>query len=111
MVSETSMNLVKLIVFIINRSPQFSHMVVLKFDRYNRRCINFDDFIQACVMLKSLTDSFRAKDATQQGVINIQYEEVMGFCHDFYATYLWLCEEIAIKDSVCAHFGCNIQSE
>ncbi len=54
-------------------------MVILKFDRYNRRSINFDDFIQSCVMLKSLTDSFRAKDASQQGVVNIQYEEVR-FC-------------------------------
>ena len=35
---------------------------------------------QACVLLKSVTDQFRAKDAAQQGVININYEEFMTMC-------------------------------
>ena len=46
------------------------------FDRHARRNINFDDFIQACVMLKTLTDKFRAKDLQQNGTIRISYEEV-----------------------------------
>ena len=60
------------------RSPQFSQMVVQVFDRRGSRSINFDDFIQACVMLKTFTDKFRSKDAQQQGVINISYDDVSG---------------------------------
>ena len=58
------------------RTPQFSDSVIRSFDRRGMRTINFDDFIQACVMLKTLTDKFRVKDAQQRGVINIGYEEV-----------------------------------
>ena len=46
------------------------------FDRRGLQTINFDDFIQACVMLKTLTDKFRVKDQQQRGVVNISYEEV-----------------------------------
>ncbi|ESO89218.1 hypothetical protein LOTGIDRAFT_154309 [Lottia gigantea] len=56
-------------------SPQFCNIVVMKFDRQGRRSINFDDFIQACVMLKTLTDKFRAKDQQLVGNIRINYEE------------------------------------
>ena len=38
--------------------------------------MKFDDFIQCCVMLKSLTDKFRSMDKTMTGVININYEQV-----------------------------------
>ncbi|XP_059152878.1 sorcin-like [Physella acuta] len=64
-------------------SPQFSQVVVRVFDR-NRGgyCINFDDFIQACVMLKSLTDKFREKDVNQTGQINIGYEEFLVMALD-----------------------------
>ena len=61
---------------ILFRSPQFCDLVVRTFDRHARRNINFDDFIQACVMLKTLTDKFRAKDLQQNGTIRISYEEV-----------------------------------
>ncbi|CAL1531560.1 unnamed protein product [Lymnaea stagnalis] len=64
-------------------SPQFSQVVVRVFDR-NRGgyTINFDDFIQACVMLKSLTDKFREKDTNQTGQINIGYEEFLVMALD-----------------------------
>lgn len=60
-----------------NLSPQFSHMIVRKFDRASRNTINFDDFIQCCVMLKSLTDAFRRKDTSMRGTIQIHYEEFL----------------------------------
>lgn len=56
---------------------QFCQLVVRVFDRQNIRTMNFDDFIQACVMLKSLTDQFRVKDVKQNGVVTIGYEEVI----------------------------------
>lgn len=65
-----------------NLSPQFSDSVIRVFDRRGMRTINFDDFIQACVMLKTLTDKFRVKDTQQRGVINIGYEEFLEMVLD-----------------------------
>ncbi|XP_050403349.1 programmed cell death protein 6 [Patella vulgata] len=65
-----------------NLSPQFANVVVMKFDRRGQRNINFDDFIQACVSLKSLTDKFRAKDTQQSGNIRISYEDFLEMVLD-----------------------------
>ncbi|KAK7111770.1 programmed cell death protein 6-like isoform X1 [Littorina saxatilis] len=65
-----------------NLSPQFSQLVVRMFDRSGRGTINFDDFIQASVMLKSFTDKFRNKDTNQQGMIRISYEEFLDMVLD-----------------------------
>ncbi|XP_022258374.1 programmed cell death protein 6-like isoform X2 [Limulus polyphemus] len=46
-------------------SMNFCKLVMTKFDRTGCQAINLDDFIQICVMLKSLTDGFRAKDTDQ----------------------------------------------
>ena len=43
--------------------------------------MNFDDFIQCCVMIRMLTDAFRKKDAQQRGMIQIHYEEVISVVH------------------------------
>ena len=64
------------LVLLSSRSPQFCDMVVRTFDHQGARHIKFDAFIQACVMLKTLTDKFRAKDTQQRGMINISYEDV-----------------------------------
>ncbi|XP_076459897.1 programmed cell death protein 6-like isoform X1 [Babylonia areolata] len=65
-----------------NLSHQFSQLVVQVFDRGGRGSINFDDFIQACVMLKSITDKFRNKDTQQCGMIRINYEEFLEMVLD-----------------------------
>ncbi|XP_046366699.1 programmed cell death protein 6-like [Haliotis rufescens] len=65
-----------------NLSPSFCDMVIRVFDRKGIRSINFDDFIQTCVMLKTLTDKFRVKDTQQQGIININYEEFLEMVLD-----------------------------
>ncbi|XP_022318695.2 programmed cell death protein 6-like isoform X1 [Crassostrea virginica] len=65
-----------------NLSPQFCDTVIRTFDRRGSRNINFDDFIQACVMLKTLTDKFRAKDTQQRGVVNISYEDFLEMVLD-----------------------------
>lgn len=38
--------------------------------------ITFDNFVQACVTLSTLTNSFRARDNESKGSIIIQYEDV-----------------------------------
>ncbi|EDO38075.1 predicted protein, partial [Nematostella vectensis] len=57
-------------------SPQFCNLCVQKFDRSDRNTMKFDDFIQCCVMLKSLTDAFRKYDVQQSGQVTISYEQV-----------------------------------
>jgi Ca2+-binding EF-hand superfamily protein len=39
--------------------------------------ISFDDFIEACVTIKNLTDTFRAYDQHQQGVITVGFEQFL----------------------------------
>lgn len=64
-------------------TPQFSQLVVRVYDRqHGGRSIQFDAFIQACVLLKSLTDKFRAKDTQQNGSIRITYEEFLEMVLD-----------------------------
>uniref|UniRef100_T1IY66 EF-hand domain-containing protein n=1 Tax=Strigamia maritima TaxID=126957 RepID=T1IY66_STRMM len=58
-------------------TPNFCQLVVRKFDRGAVGSIKFDDFIQACVMLKILTDAFRIRDTTQTGVIHVNYEQFL----------------------------------
>ncbi|XP_022657059.1 programmed cell death protein 6-like isoform X2 [Varroa jacobsoni] len=58
-------------------SPHFSELLVRKFDRFGRRSMEFDSFIQACVMLKCLTDAFRMKDTAQNGTITVQYQDFL----------------------------------
>lgn len=38
--------------------------------------VSFDNFVQACVTMKTLTDSFRQFDNDQDGWIQINYEQV-----------------------------------
>jgi Ca2+-binding EF-hand superfamily protein len=58
-------------------SMTFCQMVVLRFDRKEKRSLKFDDFIQSCVMLRSLTDSFRSRDTNMDGTIQVGYEDFM----------------------------------
>ena len=38
------------------------------FDRQHKNSMKFDDFIQCCVMLKSLTDQFKGVDTDQNEI-------------------------------------------
>ncbi|XP_033726832.1 peflin-like isoform X2 [Pecten maximus] len=58
-------------------SPQFATLVVCKFDTMGRRQLTLDNFIQACVMLKTLTDNFMSRDPQRQGNIRLSYEDFM----------------------------------
>ncbi|KAK6054508.1 EF hand [Cooperia oncophora] len=58
-------------------SDQFYNILMMKFDRTHTGHINFDDFIQLCVVLQTLTAAFRDKDADRDGVITIRYEEFL----------------------------------
>ena len=59
-------------------SANFIQMLIVKFDRASRSSIKFDDFIQICVLLRSLTDAFKQRDANLNGIIKISYEDFMS---------------------------------
>ena len=56
-------------------SMQFCQLVVMRFDRLARQNLKFDDFIQSCVLLRSLTDAFRTRDSNLDGTIQVSYED------------------------------------
>ena len=58
-------------------SMNFCSLVVTRFDRQARNGLKLDDFIQACVMLRCLTDAFRARDQNLNGIITVSYEDFM----------------------------------
>lgn len=58
-------------------SMPFCQLIVVKFDRAEKKSLKFDDFIQSCVMLRSLTDAFRVRDTNLDGTIQVAYEDFM----------------------------------
>ncbi|ELU02035.1 hypothetical protein CAPTEDRAFT_148620 [Capitella teleta] len=59
-------------------SDSFYSLLVRKFDRQGRGVIVFDDFIQCCVVLQTLTAAFRQHDTNQSGWITIGYEQFLS---------------------------------
>ncbi|KAJ2158774.1 hypothetical protein GGF46_003508, partial [Coemansia sp. RSA 552] len=55
-------------------SPQVVDTLLRKFDMQERGAITFDNFINACVTIRSLTDAFRRLDDNQDGWANINYD-------------------------------------
>ncbi|XP_015113229.1 programmed cell death protein 6 isoform X2 [Diachasma alloeum] len=53
-------------------------MLIRKYDRLGRSTIYFDDFIQCCIVLYTLTSAFRKFDTDQDGVITIHYEQFLS---------------------------------
>jgi len=59
-------------------SPQFIQSLLYRYDPQRKQSLNFDAFVQSCVLLKSLTDIFRQKDTQMRGMIQISYEEFLS---------------------------------
>ncbi|KAI9270519.1 hypothetical protein BDA99DRAFT_501996 [Phascolomyces articulosus] len=60
-----------------NLSERFIAVLIQKFDRYGRGNITFDNFVQACALIRSLTMSFQRFDTDRDGVIQITYEQFL----------------------------------
>ena len=60
-------------------SPNFAHLCCRVFDSgcSVKSTIKLEHFIQCCVMLRSLTDAFRARDTSMRGSITVNYEDFM----------------------------------
>jgi Ca2+-binding EF-hand superfamily protein len=59
-------------------SPQFAQMTVYRYDPLAHQRLTLDNFIQSCVLLKTSTDQFRAKDVQARGFIQLNYEEFLS---------------------------------
>ncbi|XP_011863360.1 PREDICTED: programmed cell death protein 6 isoform X1 [Vollenhovia emeryi] len=59
-------------------TDQTIDMLIRKYDRAGRGTIYFDDFIQCCIVLYTLTSAFRRLDTDLDGVITIHYEQFLG---------------------------------
>uniref|UniRef100_H2ZH22 EF-hand domain-containing protein n=1 Tax=Ciona savignyi TaxID=51511 RepID=H2ZH22_CIOSA len=66
-----------LVSFGYRLSDQFYNILLRKFDRQNRGTIAFDDFIQCCVVLQTLTTAFKSHDTTRNGWITVSYEQFL----------------------------------
>ena len=58
-------------------SDRFYDLLIRKFDRTGRGTVAFDDFIQCCVVIQTLTNSFKAYDTNRNGWIQISYEQFL----------------------------------
>ncbi|KAJ8662979.1 hypothetical protein O0I10_001155 [Lichtheimia ornata] len=66
-----------------NLSEPFVNILIQKFDRYDhnnigRGNITFDNFVQVCATIRSLTMAFQRFDTDGDGVIQIAYEQFLG---------------------------------
>ncbi|KAI9592662.1 hypothetical protein BDF19DRAFT_450556 [Syncephalis fuscata] len=60
-----------------NVSDRLIAQTIKKFDRRGRGDVTFDNFIQICVTIRSLTEAFRSFDTDNDGWIQIDYEQFL----------------------------------
>ncbi|KAG0055992.1 Alpha-1 3/1 6-mannosyltransferase alg-2 [Gryganskiella cystojenkinii] len=60
-----------------NLSPITVDLIVKKYDVRGRGDITFDNFVQGCVTVQNLTDSFRRLDHSGTGVVTMTYEQFL----------------------------------
>ncbi|CAG8482000.1 8986_t:CDS:2 [Paraglomus brasilianum] len=67
-----------------NLSDNFINLLIKKYDKHGgtknptgRGDVSFDNFVQSCVTVKTLTDAFRRFDTDNDGWITINYEQFL----------------------------------
>merc|ERR1711892_1149677 len=60
-----------------NLRPAVYTALLRKFDRTKNQAVRFDDFIQCCLVLHGMTETFRSEDTDMDGVITISYEKFL----------------------------------
>ena len=56
-------------------SPRFLNFLGKRFDKAGENRILLDDFIQACILLESVTSVFRDRDVGRKGAVMLEYED------------------------------------
>ncbi|KAJ8290809.1 hypothetical protein GJAV_G00017820 [Gymnothorax javanicus] len=54
-------------------SGQAMNVIIKRYSTQGR--ISFDDYVACCIKLRTMTDLFRRRDASQQGVATFQYDD------------------------------------
>ncbi|XP_013384023.1 programmed cell death protein 6 isoform X3 [Lingula anatina] len=58
-------------------SDRFYDILIRKFDRQGRGQVAFDDFIQCCVVMQTLSSAFQQQDTGRTGWIQMSYEQFL----------------------------------
>ncbi|KAF9932608.1 Alpha-1 3/1 6-mannosyltransferase alg-2 [Linnemannia zychae] len=61
-----------------NLSEAIVQLIVTKYDVRGRGDISFDNFVQSCVTIQTLTNAFRRIDVAGTGVVTMTYEQFLG---------------------------------
>ncbi|KAF9925647.1 Alpha-1 3/1 6-mannosyltransferase alg-2 [Mortierella alpina] len=61
-----------------NLSEAIVSLIVTKYDVRGQGDISFDNFVQSCVTVQTLTDAFRRIDQAGTGVVTMTYEQFLG---------------------------------
>ncbi|ORZ28705.1 hypothetical protein BCR41DRAFT_330180 [Lobosporangium transversale] len=61
-----------------NLSEAIVQLIVTKYDVRGQGDISFDNFVQSCVTVQTLTDAFRRIDVAGTGVVTMTYEQFLG---------------------------------
>ncbi|KAG0330794.1 Alpha-1 3/1 6-mannosyltransferase alg-2 [Podila horticola] len=64
--------------FGFNLTEVIVDLIVTKYDVRGRGDISFDNFVQSCVTVQTLTDAFRRIDVAGTGVVTMTYEQFLG---------------------------------
>lgn len=59
-----------------NLSEGMISLIMTKYDVRGQGNISFDNFVQSCVTVQTLTDAFRRIDVAGTGVVTMTYEQV-----------------------------------
>ncbi|XP_042208302.1 programmed cell death protein 6-like isoform X2 [Homarus americanus] len=58
-------------------SEPFYDVLMKRFDRSGKGVVHFDDFIQCCIVLHTLTSEFRQRDQEQKGIATFTFDQYM----------------------------------
>ncbi|KAG0238308.1 Programmed cell death protein 6 [Actinomortierella wolfii] len=61
-----------------NLSESIIDLILTKYDVRGHGAITFDNFVQACVTVQTLTDAFRRIDIAGTGVVTMSYEQFLA---------------------------------
>ncbi|KAG0047231.1 hypothetical protein BGZ83_007683 [Gryganskiella cystojenkinii] len=64
--------------FGFNLSPTSVNLIAKKYDARGRGNITFDNFVQGCVTVLNLTETFRRMDHSGTGVVTMSYEQFLS---------------------------------
>jgi len=66
-----------LTTFGYNLSPTIYQLLLRRYDRTKKDAVQFDDFMQCCLVLHEVTRMFKTEDTDQDGVVTISYEKFL----------------------------------